>query len=70
MRIIILLSLTSLVLGAPRPQDYSGDSSGLDTAGLGGTIQEIFGANGGYDPESIGEPRQGDASSKSKFEMF
>merc|ERR1711953_1351778 len=29
-----------------------------------GNIQEIFGANGGYDPESIGEPRQGDASSK------
>merc|ERR1711874_583913 len=27
-------------------------------------IQEIFGANGGYDPGSIGEPRQGDASSK------
>merc|ERR1719393_617627 len=50
MRRIILLSLTSLVLGAPRPQDYSGDSSGLDTAGLGGTIQEIFGkqSTGGY----------------------
>merc|ERR1711874_962417 len=31
---------------------------------VGPTIQEIFGANGGYDPESIGEPRQGDASSK------
>merc|ERR1712038_1894350 len=31
---------------------------------VGATIQEIFGANGGYDPESIGEPRQGDASSK------
>merc|ERR1712014_70783 len=36
-------------------------------AGVGGqaqTIQEIFGANGGYDPETIGEPRHGDASSK------
>merc|ERR1712186_19939 len=32
--------------------------------GQGPTIQEIFGANGGYDPETIGEPRQGDATSK------
>merc|ERR1712110_1368129 len=34
--------------------------------GQGPSIQEIFGNNGagGYDPESIGEPRYGDASSK------
>merc|ERR1712119_14586 len=50
MRAIILLSLTSLVAGAPRPQEYSGDSSALDTDSLGGTIQEIFGKQntGGY----------------------
>merc|ERR1719412_152580 len=43
MRGILILSLTSLALGAPRPQDYSGDTSALDTDSLGGTIQEIFG---------------------------
>merc|ERR1712119_175091 len=53
MRAIILLSLTSLVAGAPRPQEYSGDSSALDTDSLGGTIQEIFGKQntGGYGSE-------------------
>ena len=54
----------------PQPQPVAPSSSvgPAETVGLGpSTIQEIFGANGGYDPESIGEPRQGDASSKSKF---
>merc|ERR1712119_170951 len=50
MRAIILLSLASLALGAPRPQEYSGDTSALDIESLGGTIQEIFGKQsaGGY----------------------
>merc|ERR1712020_619676 len=50
MRAIILLSLASLTMGAPRPQDYSGDTSALDIESLGGTIQEIFGKQsaGGY----------------------
>merc|ERR1712061_352636 len=51
----------------PHPHPVAPSSAGaVETVGpLGpGTIQEIFGANGGYDPESIGEPRQGDASSK------
>merc|ERR1712232_615616 len=50
MRTIILLSLASLTIGAPRPQDYSGDTSALDIENLGGTIQEIFGKQsaGGY----------------------
>merc|ERR1712110_389340 len=54
----------------PHPHPVAPSSAGpVEAVGpLGpGTIQEIFGANGGYDPESIGEPRQGDASSKSKF---
>merc|ERR1711953_918538 len=54
----------------PQPHPVAPSSAGaVETVGpqvpLGpATIQEIFGANGGYDPESIGEPRQGDASSK------
>merc|ERR1712088_1116165 len=50
MRAIILLSLASLALGAPRPHEYSGDTSALDIESLGGTIQEIFGKQsaGGY----------------------
>merc|ERR1719384_1260318 len=51
MRAITLLGLTmaSLVAGAPHPQEYSGDSTALDTDSLGGTIQEIFGKqSGGY----------------------
>merc|ERR1712183_559017 len=50
MRAIILLSLASLALGAPRPQEYSGDTSALEIESLGGTIQEIFGKQsaGGY----------------------
>merc|ERR1711936_156507 len=51
----------------PHPHPVAPSSAGpVEAVGpLGpGTIQEIFGANGGYDPESIGEPRQGDASSK------
>merc|ERR1712001_53633 len=50
MRAIILLSLASLALGAPRPQEYSGDTSARDIESLGGTIQEIFGKQsaGGY----------------------
>merc|ERR1711874_663121 len=47
----------------PHPHPVAPSSVGpVETVGP--TIQEIFGANGGYDPESIGEPRQGDASSK------
>merc|ERR1711953_1273689 len=47
----------------PHPLPVAPSSVGpVETVGP--TIQEIFGANGGYDPESIGEPRQGDASSK------
>merc|ERR1711879_874564 len=49
----------------PHPVAPSSSVGPAETVGLGpSTIQEIFGANGGYDPESIGEPRQGDASSK------
>merc|ERR1712038_209635 len=51
----------------PHPHPVAPSSAGpVEAVGpLGpGTIQEIFGANGGYGPESIGEPRQGDASSK------
>merc|ERR1712186_261500 len=49
----------------PHPVAPSSSVGPVETVGLGpSTIQEIFGANGGYDPESIGEPRQGDASSK------
>merc|ERR1712029_63779 len=50
----------------PLPQPHPVAPSSV--AGVGGqaqTIQEIFVANGGYDPETIGEPRHGDASSKS-----
>merc|ERR1712014_253382 len=47
----------------PHPHPVAPSSVGpVETVGA--TIQEIFGANGGYDPESIGVPRQGDASSK------
>merc|ERR1712073_26325 len=47
----------------PHPHPVAPSSVGpVETVGP--TIQDIFGANGGYDPESIGEPRQGDASSK------
>merc|ERR1711953_215177 len=47
----------------PHPHPVAPSSVGpVETVGP--TIQEIFGANGGYDLESIGEPRQGDASSK------
>merc|ERR1719384_1463508 len=55
MRAITLLGLTmaSLVAGAPHPQEYSGDSTALDTDSLGGTIQEIFGKqSGGYGGDS------------------
>jgi len=57
MRAITLLSLASLVVGAPHPQEYSGDSTALDTDSLGGTIQEIFGKqSGGYgDTGDLGE---------------
>ena len=56
----------------PHPVAPSSSAGPVEAVGpLGpGTIQEIFGANGGYDPESIGEPRQGDASSKSKFSCY
>merc|ERR1712241_613100 len=54
----------------PHPHPVAPSSAAGPVETVGPTIQEIFGANGGYDPESIGEPRQGDASSKSRFEMF
>merc|ERR1719492_544587 len=49
----------------PLPQPHPvAPSSVAAVGGQAQTIQEIFGNNGGYDPESIGEPRHGDASSK------
>merc|ERR1712102_83723 len=48
----------------PHPHPVAPSSAAGPVETVGSTIQEIFGANGGYDPESIGEPRQGDASSK------
>merc|ERR1712241_1379458 len=48
----------------PHPHPVAPSSAAGPVETVGPTIQEIFGANGGYDPESIGEPRQGDASSK------